>query len=123
LDRLRGGIVLYFAVADDDASGLDPFSVEAEITWLPVIGPTGFVLARKILRAFDGVPAGTVLPFEDTVVADAVGVLPNRARQTLARVVRYKLAENPSPATFVFAGRWPVESTHVKAYRELRVAH
>ena len=85
--------------------GVAPGSVVAESEWLPIIGPTAWLLARRLVR--DG---GS--PYLTADLARDLGVQPGKVWSTLRSLQHFKLAaiesENGSdPAVVTVRNRWP----------------
>lgn len=69
--------------------GPDLFSEEAERTCPPRVGPTGYLLARWLLRHHDTDPLGNVALIE--AAANDLGVATFKIRQAIKRGRRYGL--------------------------------
>ena len=92
-------------------------SAYCEDHWLPLVGPTAYLAARRIARlAVDG--QVTVVTAE---LAHGVGVKPAVLAKALDRLVRFSLAVwlPTEPPTLVVAEAWPVSE---RLQRRTRVA-
>lgn len=93
-----------------DQLGHDPRSPYVERFWLPVVGPSGTVLLRRLAAGFDDRPEGYELDLAE--VARAVGMGRQDGpganfRRTVERVVSFGFARFDDPATMVVRRRLP----------------
>lgn len=83
---------------------LDPFSGEAELEWLPILGPTAFLLARRITSdAQQG-----YFVHDIPMLAQSLGVGPDQLRKSIQRLRRYGLLlQDRGAEEFKVPDPWP----------------
>ncbi len=101
---LDGGIEL-IRIQVVDGTGADMFSVEAEMTCVPRVGPTCYLLARWLLRWHDHDGDPQYVPLDQA--AAALGVQPTKIRQALKRGHRFGLwTHHAAAGSFTLRRRW-----------------
>jgi hypothetical protein len=102
------------------AVGGDPTSAYAEECWLPTIGPTALLIARRVAQLI-GVQDRLVL--ETGALARALGVFPPVLMNSIDRLVRYQLAAwvPGQDNRLALASHWPTAPPRaVAAHYHLR---
>ncbi|MGH9008210.1 MAG: hypothetical protein ACRDV6_10960 [Acidimicrobiales bacterium] len=97
--------------------GFDPRSRYTERFWLPVLGPSGVWLLRRLADGLEDEPDGFELDLDDTARALGVGTSSSRhspLQRGIARCVRFGLARRPDERHLSVRRRLPpVERRHL----------
>lgn len=90
-------------VAASPTATIDPAGLYAEDRWLPILGPTAWLLGRRASQLGQGESE----EYDDDVLAAQLGVSASRLRQAAARLAREGLAEWwPAHGALTVAARW-----------------
>lgn len=111
-----------------DHQGHDPRGVYTETFWLPLLGPSATLLARRFARGFEADPAGFTLPADDAARALGLGAKGGRRspfNRTLARLAQFRLVHLDAEDVVLARRRFPgLSRTQVsKLPASLREAH
>ena len=94
-----------------DTLGHDPRSWYVETFWLPTIGPTCLLLARRIADGFDRNPDGFVVAFESLSVSLGLGEPPSPGNGPLKRAIqrleRFSIASLDTHGVLLAHRRFP----------------
>lgn len=86
---------------------VDPLDLYAERYWLPVIGCTALVLARRLARSCANVPDGGTVAMGEAGLAAELALPVERLRITLDRLVAYGLADRSEDGDLLWPRAWP----------------
>ena len=87
-----------------DGTGIDVMTVEGEDRLVRLVGPTGFLLMRLLIRRVDQW-GGNAECFELDDLARSLGVRPQKVRDAMKRAQRYDLAAVDRGSLVVYR-RW-----------------
>lgn len=93
-----------------DQLGHDARSSYAERFWLPILGPSTYLLLRRISAGFDRDPDGFDLPLLDTATSLGLGNRGGRNApflRAIDRTVQFKLCRNDDDRTLAVRRRLP----------------
>jgi hypothetical protein len=91
-----------------DQVGHDPRSSYAETFWLPVVGPSTFLLLRRLVAGFDEHPGGYDMGLLDGAQALGLGAKGGRNApfvRAIARSVQFKICGHHEPGTLTVRRR------------------
>lgn len=96
---------------------MSPHGPEAELFWLPIIGPTAFLAARRVLQWIQaGYPEPTEIDVDSAQLADMLGVKTATLDRALRRLARYRLAAwDRESGVLVLQVSWPALAAHQAA--------
>ncbi len=96
--------------------GHDPRSAYVERFWLPVLGPSVIVAARRCAVLFDG--SGSTVAVDPVGFSAGLGLVPGSVSKTLNRLVLFGLALTPEPGRWELRTSWPDVSARALAQRD-----
>jgi hypothetical protein len=102
-----------------DELGFRPHDSYCEKFWLPIVGPTVYLVGRRFVIWLDESPDGLIVPLVPLSVAMGLGQRTGRSSpliRSLARMVAFGLAHVDSRDRFAVRRRWP-PLTAARAHR------
>lgn len=93
-----------------DRLGHDPRSAYAERFWLPILGPSTYLLARRLVAGFDRSPDGFDLPLLDTAQSLGLGTKGGRNApflRSIGRAITFHVCQSTGDRTLAVRRRVP----------------
>jgi hypothetical protein len=93
-----------------DALGFDPHGSYCERFWLPIVGPTSYLMGRRFVVWLDERPDGLIVPLARLSAIIGLGQGTGRSSpliRSLARMVAFGLARLDSGDRLAVRRRWP----------------